>query len=267
MINYRRPACGTLAATGKMLSALRSRAQQLLGRPDWRVAAASLVGAAALIAALLVRRAQRAAADDTTHATLAAAPVLLVDNGSLRPASTLSLRRVAARLGSLVGREVVPTSARWSDRIPAAQLGGVAAESTESALLRLAAGGARHAVLLPLFVGPSDTLTDLLPSTVATVRRRCPGLRSACITGPLVSAGGGAADGAADVARILVARVCSTAAGHAWAAPATPLHVAVCDHGTPSPAVNAVRNRVAELVAAALPVELGVRVFGGWEVV
>ena len=89
--------------------------------------------------------------------------VLLVDNGSLEPAATLSLRRLARALGERAGVKVEPVSMRHSNRIPVEHLGGRAAEVIEEALSRQTAAGVKRVTVVPLFFGPSGALTEFLP--------------------------------------------------------------------------------------------------------
>ena len=230
-----------------------STVRLLAGHTRSIIAVAALIGAATTLVFVLRRRASKSVP------TQAETAVLLVDNGSLRPASTHSLRRIASRLASHVRFEVVPTSVKWSDSISAADLAGVAAETTKSALIRLAATGIRRAILLPVFVGPSETISKTLPSIAAAVRQQFPALEEVTVAAPLIRGEGDGFEGAVEVAGILAGHVRRTVTAHAWSAPDAPLHVAVCDHGSPSRPVNAVRNHVAALVAAALPAELVVR--------
>jgi hypothetical protein len=97
--------------------------------------------------------------------------VLLVDNGSSRPQSTLSLRRVAAALGERVGRAVHPVSLMHANRVPAAELAGRPADTFEPFLRREAAAGRRDLLVLPLFFGPSRALSDYIPEKVEAVSR------------------------------------------------------------------------------------------------
>lgn len=102
------------------------------------------------------------------------ATAYLVDNGSLAPAATLSLRRIAAALSARVGGQIVPVSLLHSDKVPASELGGTPAETLEAALRRrLEEGESQHRVL-PLFFGPSGALTDYLPRRLARLRERFP---------------------------------------------------------------------------------------------
>ena len=91
----------------------------------------------------------------------------LFDNGSLRPAATLSLRRIAAGLAQkLPGTEVRPVSLLHSSGVAAEALEGRRAELLEPALVAAGGGGLGEAVLVPLFFGPSDALTSYLPERI-----------------------------------------------------------------------------------------------------
>ena len=224
---------------------------------------------------------------------------LLVDNGSLKAASIGSLRALAAAISASIGADsggragpgpvggararsvvVVATSARISDRVPRdaalAAAGGDRDLVVREAAVRLhREEGARRFVVLPAFVGPSETVSDFVPKLLDGLR--LPGARYV-VARPAVDA----AD-AADVrvATILAEHAClafervapaaTTVAAAAAAAaaaaessspsapapvtPSTPslqealasgaALVAVCDHGSPSASVAAVRDHVA----------------------
>ena len=81
--------------------------------------------------------------------------MLLVDNGSLEPESTLQLRRLAAELDRRLDCRVDPVSLAHSAKISADALEGRRAELFEAALDRGWREGVREFVILPLFVGPS----------------------------------------------------------------------------------------------------------------
>jgi sirohydrochlorin ferrochelatase len=97
--------------------------------------------------------------------------VLLVDNGSSRPQSTLSLRRLAAALGERIGREVRPVSLMHADKVPAEALGGQPADTFEPFLRREAEAGRCHLLVLPLFFGPSRALSEFIPAKVEAASR------------------------------------------------------------------------------------------------
>ncbi|MFI5356319.1 MAG: sirohydrochlorin chelatase [Opitutales bacterium] len=169
--------------------------------------------------------------------------LLLVDNGSLEPAATLGLRAVAGRLGARIGREVAPVSLLYSDQVPAAQTGGVVAEILEPWLRRELAAGETEFAVLPFFVGPSRAITDYLPALVGKLREECPLLRVR-VAPALYQPGD------PRLARVLAERV-RTAVTPEFAR-GEPLRVALADHGSPVPAVTAVRDALAAELAAAL---------------
>jgi len=175
--------------------------------------------------------------------------VLLVDNGSLQPAATRQLRRVAAALGRRLGRKVEPVSLLHSNQVPAKNLGGRPAEILEPAVRRRIQAGGRDFVIVPLFVGPSRAVAEYLPGRIAEWKQKHPGLRVRVAT-PL------AARGDDRLARLLADQV------RAKLTPAFrrggPVRVALVDHGSPVKAVTLVRNRI----AAQLGRRLGARVAG-----
>jgi sirohydrochlorin ferrochelatase len=171
--------------------------------------------------------------------------VLLVDNGSLEPAATLSLRGLAERLGAVVGRMVRPVSLLHSSAIAPERLDGQVAEILEPVLRELAEAGLREVVIVPLFLGPSGALTEYLPERVRHLRKTWPGLRVR-VAPCLVDA---ARPQDTRVAAMLAERVRQAAMAAGFARPA----VAVVDHGSPQQAVNAVR----ELVTAQVRTLLG----------
>ncbi len=101
---------------------------------------------------------------------------LLMDNGSLEPAATLGLRRLAAQLSERIGPRVEPVSLLHSSAVPAEKLGGSPAESLKPDLERRLAAGQTDFLIMPLFFGPSGALTDYLPKRIAHLRSRHPAL-------------------------------------------------------------------------------------------
>jgi len=208
--------------------------------------------------------------------------VALVDNGSLKAESTLSLRRLArqleAKLAADMGAEaeagrqrlctyrVWPVSARFSNRIPPRELEGQPGELLGDCLNRLAAligggswlnGSSGSIIILPLLIGPSSTLTSTLPqaahaavsaaapSTVLDVEI-CPSLVCLC---PMIY--GASTTGAIALARILAE---SLAALSSNAEEENRNEVVfICDHGSPAKRVTDAR----EAVRVALEAELG----------
>jgi sirohydrochlorin ferrochelatase len=162
--------------------------------------------------------------------------VLLMDNGSLEPGSTLQLRRLAAALEAKIGVRVEPVSLAHSAKVPASELDGRPAELFEAALDRLIGEGARDIVVAPLFVGPSHAVVRHVPAVVAERKKATPGLKVE-IAAPLFVAG-----------EQRLAEILADHAREEIKALATGARVAVVDHGSPSRAVTAVRDAVAEQV-------------------
>lgn len=167
------------------------------------------------------------------------AHVLLMDNGSLEPASTWQLRELAAALSARVGRPVAPVSLAHSDKIDAARLDGRPAELFEAALDRLIAESVQEIVVAPLFIGPSLALTRHVPAVIAERRARVPELRVA-LAPPLF------APGETRLGEILAEHV-----REQIGAGGRP-RVAIVDHGSPALAVTEVRDAVAAQVRARL---------------
>lgn len=166
--------------------------------------------------------------------------LFLVDNGSLRAASTLNLRAVAAA-SSTPERRLEPVSLLHASAVPAAELGGVPAEILEPAIVRRATAGERRFGIIPFFVGPSRALTAYIPERAASLAQRFPGI-DIRMARPLADLEDPSDPGAATLATMLADRV------RAAAADSTSLHVALVDHGSPEPRVTAVRDHLAVLL-------------------
>jgi hypothetical protein len=181
----------------------------------------------------------------------------LMDNGSLEPAATLGLRRLAAQLGERLGTRVEPVSLLHSSAVPAEKLGGMPAEILEPALERRLAAGQTDCLIVPLFFGPSGALTDYLPKRITHLRSKHPAL-TVSIAAPLYAAGDDR------LARILADLVRAVSiASHGGTRPPDgfrarpeaaphPRRVALVDHGSPAKAVTDVRNELACQLAGQL---------------
>lgn len=169
----------------------------------------------------------------------------LVDNGSLRPAATLALRRVAALLSTDAAVQVDPVSLLHSSKVPADDLGGIPAETFERALKLRLREGIRRIRVLPFFIGESRAITDYLPQVVEKVRQRT-GIDFSCeLLPPLCPFGQGEYPMLVEelVARITAVRAAAPDCHH-------PLNVLLVDHGSPEPRVGAVRDRIAASLQA-----------------
>lgn len=172
--------------------------------------------------------------------------VFLVDNGSLRPASTLNLRRLAAELGERTGIPVEAASLLHSNKVPAEELGGTPATTLGPAATRQAEQGSREILVVPFFFGPSRALTGYLPERMATLQERFPDV-SVRVASPLVDL-----QGPVDLRLARMLRDGVLERKSPGARPA----VALVDHGSPIPEVTAVRNVLAGQLGALLEGEV-----------
>lgn len=166
------------------------------------------------------------------------ADILLVDNGSRRAASTLSLRFIAKALGDRVGRPVQAVSLQHSDRVPVSELDGQAAKVLPQYLRDRLEAGQRHFITLPLFFGPSRALSNFIPEQVAALSAEFGDftLQQAEVLCPL--------PGGEELLADIVADNVSACG------PAD--RVIVVDHGSPIPEVTAVRAWLAQALSSRL---------------
>lgn len=170
--------------------------------------------------------------------------IFLFDNGSFRAEATLSLRRLAVRLGARLGRPVEAVSLLHSTRVSPAELGGLPARLLEPALDAWWSGHPEgRAILLPLFFGPSGALVDYVPERLVSLRAKHPNGRAVLADALVV-----AEEEPVELVAALADQVRATIAERGWHKP----KVALCDHGTPLRTVTAVRNRLAAGLAEAL---------------
>lgn len=162
--------------------------------------------------------------------------ILLVDNGSSRPDSTLNLRRIAARLAECVGEPIRPVSLLHADRVPAERLDGQPAEILAPTLRYLVSTGERDLVVLPLFFGPSRALTQFVPELAAEVAAELGDFRLE-LAPELCPLPAGE--------RRLIEILADNLAAAATDAAIEPRRVVLVDHGSPIPEVTAVRHWLA----------------------
>jgi len=171
--------------------------------------------------------------------------VALVDNGSLKPEATKSLRRLAAALSERSKVQVDAVSARFADRIKAKDLDGKKGEVLEGWLKRISEEDPDAEVrLLPLLIGPSDTLTKAMPEAAKKLSSLeveiAPPLVSLC---PALF--GGQETGAVQLAEMLHSRLRDINLGHGDV-------VLLCDHGSPVQRVANAKMAVQAALASAL---------------
>jgi len=169
--------------------------------------------------------------------------ILLVDNGSRRAASTLSLRRIAAGLASRCGTPVHPVSLLHSDRVPASELGGEPAVTFVSFMTAHINQGMRDFIVLPLFFGPSRAVTQYIPEQVDALLGRLADRETGeqetvvRVADVLWKQPGGEPI----LVDLLSENVIQVVRSSDFDSPL----VLVVDHGSPLPEVTAVRNAVA----------------------
>ncbi len=159
---------------------------------------------------------------------------LLVDNGSYRPQSTLSLRRIAAGVTKETGHLIHPVSLLHSTKTNPEDLDGIPAEIFEPFLQKKREEGIHSFMVLPLFFGHSAAIYEYLPQRVLEMQKDWPELEVRCapcmvdITSPDDTL----------VAEVLADLVRKKRDEEGLIKPA----VTLVDHGTPRKFVNDVRN-------------------------
>ena len=163
--------------------------------------------------------------------------ILLVDNGSYRAASVLSLRRIATELSISTGNKVHPVSLLHSTKIDPDELDGVPADIVEPFIKEKISNGVDSFLIVPLFFGRSAAIYEYLPQRIEEIKKEFPILQVR-IADPLVDIENNHND---DVAQILAELVRSKISENKLKGPS----VTLVDHGTPRKKVNDVRNFIA----------------------
>ena len=160
--------------------------------------------------------------------------ILLVDNGSRRAESVLSLRGIAAELGRQADLAIHPVSLQHADKIPSETLDGTPAETFTPFLRQRLEQGDREFLVLPLFFGPSRALTSFITEQTTALQSDFGhfNLSLASVLCPLPA-------GEPRLADILFDQIVAASPGH------PPSRVVLVDHGSPIPEVTAVRSYLA----------------------
>ena len=161
--------------------------------------------------------------------------VFLVDNGSLAPDATLELRGLAKALSGRLNYPVEAVSLLHSHKVDPVDLDGVEATILKRRMRASFAAGRGRFLIIPLFLGPSRAITDYLPELLEELRGECPEIKVSvadCLFGKSVECPD--------------TRLIRILADHIRVAdPEEVMRIALVDHGTPAPEVNALRNAVA----------------------
>jgi sirohydrochlorin ferrochelatase len=153
--------------------------------------------------------------------------VALIDNGSLKAEAHDCLRAVAASIEERAGTRITPVSWKHSDRT-----GGTGAWTLAPWIHSNVSDGERDFVLIPFFISPKGAIGSALRRDLAVLQEEMGGFEFSFAGGLTHSA----------LATIIAERVRETAEINGLQKPS----VIVVDHGGPSPASAAVRNRVAD---------------------
>lgn len=175
--------------------------------------------------------------------------ITLTDNGSLRPAATMSLRRLAKAVSESTGETIHPVSLLHSNKIPSSELDGIPADTLESFWLNKREEGIHRFLVLPLFFGPSAAIAEYLPQRVDALREERQWEELEVRVAPcLVDCDD---PGDQRLPQMLATYVEDTANSKSL----TKTAVALVDHGTPRVAVTRVRDFLAEQLAKLLDPE------------
>jgi len=160
--------------------------------------------------------------------------VALVDNGSLEAAAHRNLRAAAEALSAQAGVTVHAVSWKHSDRIPPEALDDTQAQAwTLGPFVRaMFALGQREFVFVPFFISPQGAIGSALHGDLLKLRAEIGEFE-------FTFSEGLAARGA--LGRIVAQRIRETTAARSLARPA----IVVVDHGGPSAASAALRDRIA----------------------
>ena len=179
----------------------------------------------------------------TTNATL-----LLVDNGSTRVDAAVQLRRLAENISHETGHIIHAVSLKHSNRIPAddieSKLGGIPACVFTDFMTKQLKTGQRKFILIPLFFGNSRALTSFVPDEKKILEEQFGAFKLdiAKVLYPMP-------DGEPLLVDILFEHAISSAAVHTKN---NLNNLVLVDHGSPLPAVNAVRRHIASALNARL---------------
>lgn len=173
--------------------------------------------------------------------------ILLVDNGSIRPAATLQLRLLAKKLSDESHLPVQPVSLQHADKIPAEDLDGLPAQIFRDFMSQQLLLGHREFILLPLFFSKSKALTSFIPAEIKSLKDTFDefSLTIADVIYPLPQ-------GEELLSHIIYEHIINTANSQNLQLK----NIVLVDHGSPSPHVTKVRTHLADTIDKKFPDEL-----------
>lgn len=163
--------------------------------------------------------------------------ILLIDNGSKRPAATLYLRQIAESLQQQTGKAIHPVSLQHADAIDAAELDGTPANVLKAFVAEQLQQGECEFILLPLFFGRSRALTSFVPDVMQELQEEYGAFEYSLrqVLYPMPDGDPGLVDILYDNA-VQAAELNGT----------NVRNVVLVDHGSPVQRVTAVRNHLAQ---------------------
>lgn len=174
---------------------------------------------------------------------------MLVDNGSTRVDAAVQLRQIAVNLSHKTGLTINAVSMQHSNKIPGEQvkqkLSGEPALILREFMAQHLNNGQRDFILIPLFFGKSRALTSFVPAELEVLENKFGPitLRMADVLYPLP-------DGDPLLVEILHQHAIKAANGSSNIALQ---NLVLVDHGSPLPAVNAVRQHITNALNEKLP--------------
>ena len=163
--------------------------------------------------------------------------IALIDNGSLEPDAHRNLRAVALGISQLTGETVHAVSWKHSSRIPGALLDGLPADTLVPWIKRLRLRGEREFLFVPFFISDQGAIGSALRVDLEKLQAS-EGAFEYAFTDSLATTGA--------LIEIAAERI-KAAAGHLDRSA-----VIVVDHGGPSAASAALRDRTAGILRSAL---------------
>lgn len=173
--------------------------------------------------------------------------ILLVDNGSVRPAATKQLRKLAKKLSIIATIKVYPVSLRHADKIPANLLEGEKAQIFDTFMEEYLLQGERQFIILPLFFSASKAITELLSNQLLSFQALYHDVtyQVADVVYPLPM-------GEPLLAHIIYEQILATT--HNAKFPKK--NIVLVDHGSPQQRVTKVRKHLVRTVQEKLPKEI-----------
>jgi len=170
--------------------------------------------------------------------------ILLLDNGSLKPAATLQLRRLAEQLSGMCQLQVSPVSLAHANKIDPAEIDDTPALVFLEFMDNRLQQGQIDFIVLPLFFGPSKAISSTIPEQVTQLKQKHGefNLHIADTIYPLP---------ATEI--MLIELLASLTLDCVHTTGFENARCVLVDHGSPSPAVTAVREHITNSLQKTLP--------------